>query len=312
VPDRLNRAQIEHLDRHFGAAARKSNTISDLINHNYRGPPLISIRKLFLWLLSLALFAYAGMCGWIYFRQQAMLFPADSAPHIDEEWQPTAGGQITQTMLQGSCGKLHAVLWDKAGSKGVVMVFHGNAENLKTVEDQVAEFHGLGYAVASWDYPGYGRSENCWFDERDLLRDADTAFQWARQQAGNRPVTLYGRSIGTGLALYVASHESVQKVLLISPYDSLANVGKDHMPPYVPVKWLILYPLQAQQWIARVQAPVYAIHGLSDTLIAPERARLLMQHARENAQITWVKNAGHRASELFGQSGQWLKERLAD
>lgn len=267
-------------------------------------------KKTLLWLLLLAVLAYAGMCGWVYYRQQVMLFPAHRAPQIEESWQPTAGSETRQAVLQGSCGDLHAAQWDVANSKGVVMIFHGNAENLMTVERQVAEFHHLGYAVMSWDYPGYGRSANCWFDEQDLLHDAEIAFRWAQKQATGRPITLYGRSLGSGLALYVASRHAVHKVLLVSPYDSLANVGKDHMPPYIPVDWLILYPLNAQEWIARVKAPVHAIHGLQDTLIAPERAKRLMQHAGKNAEITWVKDAGHRTSELFGSAGDWLKEKL--
>lgn len=269
-------------------------------------------QKILALLVSLALLAYAGMCGWVYYRQQVMLFPAYRAPQMEEGWQPSFGGQVRQAMLEGSCGDLHTVLWDVKDSKGVVMVFHGNAENMTTVENQVAEFHQLGYAVAAWDYPGYGRSADCRFDERSLLGDADTAFRWTRQQADHRPITLYGRSIGTGLALYVASHQLVDKVLLVSPYDSLANVGKDHMPPYVPVDWLILYPLHADVWIAKVRAPISAIHGLEDTMIAPERAQLLMQHAGKNARMTWVKNAGHNARELFNSSRNWLSEQLAN
>src|SRR3546814_3449096 len=54
---------------------------------------------------------------------------------------------------------------------------------------------------------GYGRSEECRFDEKGLLNDADTAFRWLQKNAGNGPITLYGRSIGSGLALYVARSE---------------------------------------------------------------------------------------------------------
>lgn len=268
--------------------------------------------KTLAWLLFLGLLAYAGMCGWIYYSQQAMLFPAYRAPQIEENWQPTTGGQVRQAMLKGSCGDLHAVFWGVAASKGVVMIFHGNAENMMTVENQVADFHKLGYSVAAWDYPGYGRSTGCWFDESDLLKDADTAFRWTTHQAGNKPITLYGRSIGSGLALFIASQQQVHQVLLVSPYDSLANVGKDHMPAFIPVDWLILYPLHATQWIAKVDEPIHVIHGSKDTLITPERARLLMENAGKNADILWVRDAGHRASELFGNSNQWLKQHLAD
>lgn len=270
------------------------------------------LRKLLISVLLLAVVAYAVVCAWIYSRQQSMLFPSHFAPEIKESWQPTAGGKAQQALLDGSCGKLHTVFWDLEKSRGVVMIFHGNAENISTVEDQVSSFHRLGYAVMAWDYPGYGRSTNCWFNQQDLLNDADTVFKWAQEKAGKKPITLYGRSIGTGLALYVASHQQVQKVLLVSPYDSLVNVGKDHMPPHIPVAWLILYPLHADQWIAKVEEPIHAIHGLKDTLIAPERARLLMEHAGNNADIIWVKDAGHRASELFGASDQWLEKHLSE
>ena len=270
------------------------------------------LAKFAAWLLALALLSYAFMCGWVYYGQQVMLFPAHRAPQIEEHWQPTVGGDVSQEILQGSCGDLHVAMWDMANSKGVVMIFHGNAENLKSVERQVPEFHSLGYAVVAWDYPGYGRSANCWFDEQDLLSDAHTAFRWAQKQAGNRPITLYGSSLGSGLALYIANRQPVHKVLLVSPYDSLANVGKDHMPPYIPVDWLILYPLNAHKWIAKVHEPIYAIHGLKDTVIAPARARALMKHAGKNADITWVEDAGHHDSELFGPSNRWLEQHLAD
>lgn len=268
------------------------------------------LQKFLLWSLLLAILIYAGICALIFIRQQTMLFPAHVAPVIPDNWKPTAGGKTSETFLVGNCGKLHAAMWDVQDSKGVIMIFHGNAENLMTVENQVSDFHKLGYSVAAWDYPGYGKSAGCWFDERDLLEDAETAFRWTTQQAGNKPITLYGRSIGSGLALYLASQQQVHQLLLVSPYDSLANVGKDHMPPYIPVDWLILYPLHADQWIAKVDEPIHVIHGLQDTLIAPERARLLMQHAGKNADIIWVKDAGHRASELFGNSDNWLEKHL--
>ncbi|HZV62924.1 MAG TPA: alpha/beta fold hydrolase [Methylophilaceae bacterium] len=260
--------------------------------------------------LLLAVLVYAGLCAWIYIRQQTMLFPGHAAPAISDDWEPTVGGNTSESFLDGNCGKLHTAMWDLPGNKGVVLIFHGNAENLVTVEKQVPDFHKLGYAVAAWDYPGYGKSAGCWFDEADLLSDAETAFRWTKRQAGNKPITLYGRSLGSGLALYVASRQPVNKVLLVSPYDSLANVGKDHMPSYIPVEWLILYPLHAYEWIAKVQAPIYAIHGLNDTLITPLRAQTLMRHAGKNADMTWVKNAGHRATELFGTSDHWLEKHL--
>ena len=244
--------------------------------------------------------------------QQGMLFPAQYAPQVPENWQPSIGNKNQQVILSGRCGKLHAVLWDLDIKHGVVMVFHGNGESVVSVEHEVEQFHQLGYAVMSWDYPGYGLSTDCQFTQADLLADADTAYAWLAKQSGNKSIILYGHSIGTGLALYIAAKHPINGVLLVSPYDSLANVARDHMPFFLPIGFLIRYPMPAEKWISMVNVPVYAIHGLRDTLILPSHAKSLFSHANQNSEIKWLKDAGHNDVTMFEQSDQWIKHKLAD
>lgn len=253
---------------------------------------------------------YVLLCTGVYFLQGSMLFPAYMAPGVPENWQPAAGSPHDQALLDGRCGRLHVVLWGRAGDQGTVMVFHGNGESVASVESEVPMFHQLGYSVMAWDYPGYGRSAACRFSEDDLLQDADTAYQWLNARVPASRIVLYGRSVGAGIALHVASRHPVRQVLLVSPYDTLANVVSDHLPFFVPVELLFRYPLRAEQWIGQVQAPIHAIHGLADKLIAPERARKLMEKAHGRAEIEWVKNAGHNDISLFQQSDQWLVKQL--
>lgn len=267
-------------------------------------------RQLLRRLLYLVVIGYVLFCVGIYFMQRTLLFPAYAALPVGDNWQPTVGALHEQTMLDGQCGKLHAVLWRIAGDKGTVLVFHGNGESVANVEGEVAMFHELGYSVMAWDYPGYGRSTPCWFTESDLLQDAETAYLWLKQKTPDSRIVLYGHSVGTGLALYVASRHPNHRVLLVSPYDALVNVAQDHMPWLVPVNLLIRYPLHADRWIGRVHGSIHALHGLADTLIAPQHAVALLHHANGNADIEWVVGANHNDLSHAENNRRWLASKL--
>jgi pimeloyl-ACP methyl ester carboxylesterase len=191
------------------------------------------------------------------------------------------------------------------------MIFHGNAESVSSVEtQQVAMFQHLGYSVMTWDYPGYGKSTNCWFNQDDLLHDSETAYEWLAKQTPESQIVLYGRSVGTGLAVYIASKHPVRQVLLVSPYDALLNVSIDHMPFFVPVSIISHLPLKASYWLDQVKCSVHAIHGLNDTLINPERAVALFRKAKSNMKIIWVAGAKHNDIILFEEYKHWLTSAL--
>jgi alpha-beta hydrolase superfamily lysophospholipase len=272
---------------------------------------LIDFTKNIIWqrALYLAIGLYLLACLAIYCIQGRMLFPAYAALPVTADWRPTAGIAQQQAFLAGQCGQLHAVKWQVANEKGTVMVFHGNAESIASVEHQVPKFHAQGYSVMAWDYAGYGQSADCWSNEQGLLQDAETAYQWLAQQTA-LPIVLYGRSVGSGPAVYIASQYAVQKLLLVSPYDSLTNVASERMPFFVPVSLIMRYPLASTQWINQVKAPIYAIHGRADTLIKPERAAALFKQVKQKIHVEWVENAGHNV-DATDEFDHWLASSLS-
>lgn len=269
-------------------------------------------RKLLPTLLYALLFAYLIACMAVYATQKRMLFPAYRAPLVASNWQPTTGDKQEQAMITGQCGKLHVTNWRLKQSHGTVMIFHGNGESMVSVQIQAAKFLALGYNVMGWDYPGYGKSDDCWFSEQDLLEDSESAYRWLLQRESAARIVLYGRSMGSGLALYIASRHPGHRVLLVSPYDSLLNVAKDYEPFFMPVGLLMRYPLHAEQWIGKAQGDIHAIHGTVDTLIKPQRAIALIKASRGNADIEWIEGAGHFDITRFKQSNRWLEKQLSN
>lgn len=267
-------------------------------------------KNLLRYFLYCLLITYALACVVVYVMQKRMLFPAYMAPVVDTTWQPTAGDLQEQAMIAGQCGKLHVASWRLKQSRGTVMIFHGNGESMVSVQIQAQKFLDLGYSVMGWDYPGYGKSDDCWFSEHDLLKDTETSYQWLLKHESDSRIVFYGRSMGSGLALYIASKHPGHRVLLVSPYDSLLSVAKDNEPFIMPVGLLMRYPLSAVQWIGKVRGDIHAIHGTADALIKPEHAIALMKAAKGNADIEWIKGAGHIDITKFEQSNRWLTKQL--
>jgi uncharacterized protein len=260
-------------------------------------------------LLGLVLLAYLIICGMMYFKQKSLLFPIHVTAPVEKSWRPD-GELSEQALITGSCGDLHVAIWRHTGAKGTLMMFHGNGETLSSVDDYVQAFRKLGYNLMTWDYPGYGRSTDCWFSQDMLLSDAEAAYQWLTTKENPKNIHLFGYSLGTGLALSVASKHTLNPVYLVAAYDAITNVALDRFPKFLPVKLLIRYPLETEQWVKKIQQPIYMIHGLKDSLILPERARMLVKNAKGKVKVEWVENAEHASRNLFEYRDSWLKRHL--
>ena len=257
---------------------------------------------------------YLIICSLAYLFQTRLIFPAYAAKPVPSNWMPSISKNDVQTMLKGQCGQLHIVYWKTPNDKGSILLFHGNAESVSSVQDYVPWIQQFGYSVMTWDYAGYGKSTPCILGNQDqLLKDAQTAYDWLSQRVTTSKITIFGRSVGTGLAVYVASQHPIHRLILVSPYNSLAKVAADYMPAIIPTKFLTRYPMPADLWIARVKAPIFAVHGSIDTLIKPEYAKALLADAPMNNGtkpiLTIIAGAGHNVAS-FPNYKAWLTEIL--
>jgi pimeloyl-ACP methyl ester carboxylesterase len=258
----------------------------------------------------LLLTVYVITCGFFYLKQKQLLFPANFAKPVAADWQPTAGDSHVKSMIVGNCGKIQVAIWKIKNAKGTIMMFHGNGESLASIDDYAYAFHQLGYNLMAWDYPGYGRSSDCWFSQNDLLGDAENVYQWLTKQENPNKIYIFGYSVGTGIALYVESKHSQNPIFLVASYDSLLNVARDNTYPFLPASLIMRYPLDTTPWLDAIKSPIYLIHGESDKLIRPDRAKKLVENAKGKAKIEWVKSTGHTGDSLWQYRNQWLKRLL--
>lgn len=122
----------------------------------------------------------------------------------------------------------------KANSSNAVILFGGNADDVSAYLGQFARSipdENL-FLV---NYRGYGGSTGT-PSEAALFADATAIYDRVRSRYSN--VSVVGRSLGTGVAVYLASVRDVQNLILITPYDSIENVAGSHLPIF-PIGLLI-------------------------------------------------------------------------
>ncbi len=220
----------------------------------------------FLYTLLALLGLYGLVCMGVYFYQERLIFfpevlPADYRFHFEEAHQEV---YLENTDAQN---RLHALWFRKNDQKSerVVLYFHGNAASLASWGSVAKDFVRLGYDVLMIDYRGYGKSIGKTSQER-FLKDAQKAYEFVSKHYPQDNITVLGRSLGTGLACYVASVGKVERLILETPYYSFASLVSHHAP-YLPAFLLFRYNFRSDKYVLRLACPVHIFHGTADSTI---------------------------------------------
>ncbi len=192
-------------------------------------------------------------------------------------------------------------------SSPTILFLHGNAGNVSHRLDKLVVFHGLGANVLIIDYRGYGRSEGK-PSEEGTYRDAQAAYEYLTQprtllvrrslgEGGSREprtIVIYGESLGTAMAVDLASKHPVGGVVLEEPFTSIGDVGRG-MFPIFPVRWLVRNNYDSLSKIARVNAPLLILHSRDDEVFPFRHAERLFAAAREPKQLVELRGSHNDA-----------------
>lgn len=234
------------------------------------------LRTLLVWLAA-GVLLYLALCAALYVFQRSLLYlpqPARAAVPALELDVPGARLQVSVHLRGGA----QAVLY-----------FGGNAEDVSTrLAELTASFPR--HSVFALHYRGYGRSTGR-ATEAALVADALALFDHVARQRAD--LTVVGRSLGSGLAVGVAAQRPVNRLVLVTPYDSIAAVAARHYP-FFPVRWLIHDRFDAAAVAPRVRAATTVIVAERDEVIPRARTEaLLSRFAPGVAQRVVIPGAGH-------------------
>jgi uncharacterized protein len=184
--------------------------------------------------------------------------------------------------------RLHA--WHVKGDP-LVLYFGGNAEEVSwMLDDAVKRTPGVGWLLV--DYRGYGSSQDS-PSEKALVSDA---LIWYDKVAEQRTTYVFGRSLGSGVAVQLAAERPVAGVILVAPFDSLVEVGKRHYP-ILPVNWLLKHRFDSAALAPKMKAPLLCIVASHDEIIPATHARRLYDAWAGSKQWVELEGAGHNSTD---------------
>jgi pimeloyl-ACP methyl ester carboxylesterase len=250
-------------------------------------------------LAKIALAVAIGLPLALYLAQDALIFyrqPISEAQRAEVLRRHPAVEEVMLATPDGE--RLHA--WRVKAEGPLVMYFGGNAEEVSWMLERIGdpargETPGVGWLLV--DYRGYGASSGR-PSEKALVADAIQLFDHVAGLPGVEPkrIIVFGRSLGSGVAVQLAAARPVRALVLVAPFDSLAALAKRYYW-YLPVDWMLRHRFDSIALAPRLRQPLLALIAERDEVIPPEHAERLVAAWGGPKRRVLLSGAGHNSTD---------------
>jgi uncharacterized protein len=235
---------------------------------------------------AIGLAGFLGQRKLMYFPDRHRTLPADvGLADVEERTIETPDGA-------------RVVAWYGRARPGqpTLLYFHGNGGSLSIRAPRIARFMEEGWGVYMMTYRGYGGSTGS-PSEAANMADARLAHQaLVKEGVAPRSIIAYGESLGSGIAVRMASELPVGGIILDAPYTSIVDVAAKAYP-FLPVRLFLFDRYETTRYIGGIKAPLLILHGARDRVVPVAMGRELAQLAPEPKQLVIFPNGNH--SDLY-------------
>jgi fermentation-respiration switch protein FrsA (DUF1100 family) len=242
------------------------------------------------WTAAFLVVIYFVALAALYAFQRALLYPV---PQTTRTTPAEAGFPEAEEIIATTGDGVRLILWHvpPKADKPVVMFFHGNGDILAW---RVPRFRALtadGTGLIALSFRGYAGSSGR-PTEQGLLEDGAAAYDFAAARYTPARIVPWGYSLGSGVAVAVATTRPVGALVLEAPYTSIVDVAAGAYP-FFPVRWLIQDRYHSDRRIGALTAPLLVMHGEKDSVIAALFGRRLFALAPEPKRFIAFENGTH-------------------
>jgi fermentation-respiration switch protein FrsA (DUF1100 family) len=252
-------------------------------------------------------YALLVLLAWLF--QDRLAFPAPRASVPDPKQVGVENGERVE-LVSGDGTKL--VAWYLAPKTLKVpqppptsrtfpglLWFYGNGETVAAIWPIVREFQPPGTAVLVVDYPGYGGSGGR-ATEPALYAAAEAGYATLATRPGVDPqrIYVYGRSLGSAVAIYTAARRPVAGLILESPFTSAAAMAKHHYGLFP--RFLLHLSLDNLTTVKRVDCPILLFHGDADRLVPTAMGMAVAIAAPGPVEVVLLHGSGHNDTYEIG------------
>lgn len=237
--------------------------------------------------------AYLLIVALLYLLQRNLLFyPVAARDGIAEE----------TIIFKNEDVSLHGWILNR-GQKKALIYFGGNSED---ITDNIYQFRDLfkNHTVYLINYRGYGKSQGK-PTEQGLFSDALSIYDQIFEQ--HTSISLMGRSLGSGVAVYLASKRDIGQLFLLTPFDSVAEVAQTHYP-YFPTRYLVKDRFDSASYAKDISVPTIIITAELDRVVPVKHAqKLRAQFTHTSVSYHMISGAEHNDVTSFPHYRQVIK-----
>jgi uncharacterized protein len=256
---------------------------------------------------------YLGLVVLMWLLQERIAFPAprEEVPEPSALGGPLRDGRrVTITTEDGVelVGWYFPPLPRPPARAPAILWLHGNAETVPGLASVVPLIRVPGSALLLIDYRGYGASGGR-ASERGLQRDAEAAlgFLESQPEVDSARIVLYGRSLGTGIATWLAARRRVAGLILDSPFTSARDLSR-RAYAWVP-SWALRMRLDVEGDMASVRCPVLIFHGTDDQVVPFAMGERVARAAPQLERLIPLVGADH--NETYAVGGTAYRDSIA-
>ena len=248
------------------------------------------------WTAVIALCLYAALATMVYLAQRSLMYFPDKAHVTPAEAGLPEAEEVPLTTSDGV--HIHAWHVPPRDDKPVIVYFHGNGGALQFRVPRFRKLIDAGIGLVALEYRGYGGSAGS-PSEQGLIADGQAAYRFAAAHYPTQQLVLWGESLGSGVAVAVASEQPVGRIILEAPFTSAVALGGQHYW-YLPVRLLMKDQFRSDTRIGKVTAPLMIMHGVHDRTVPYAMGEHLFDLANQPKHLVRFLDGGHEDLDANG------------
>jgi len=237
-------------------------------------------RKIFV-VLKASAFVYVGLCAALYFLQDSFIYYPQERAVLSEKSTMHLRTEDADIVVTTSI---------RPGKKAIIY-FGGNAEDVSL---NLSDFERVfpDYSLYFMHYRGYGGSTGNPSEEK-IYGDVVALYELVKQR--HEEVSLVGRSLGTGLAVRLASERPISRLVLVTPYNSIEELAKERYP-FFPVSLLLHETYRSWLYAKNVKVPTTILMAERDEVVPNDNTIKLYSNFQPGiATIVLIHGVGHNS-----------------
>lgn len=245
--------------------------------------PFARLTRLMATAILLPLLVWVAICVLMFLQQRQLVYYGDATR--------IAAAQTDFALSRDDGATLRGWVVNP-GSTDALLYFGGNAEEVGQMRGSLQQWlpERSSYLLA---YRGYGASDGSPSQDA-LFADAAALYDEVAARHPGARIAVIGRSLGSGVAAFLAAQRPVEKLVLLTPFDSMVAVAGAHYP-WLPTSMLMTERYESERWLRDYHGSVLVIRAGRDVIVPPANTDRLIAALPRQPQVLVLPNAGHNS-----------------